>query len=112
MGYTITKGKYQSFSEYTTFSINYNVGSLDDKTNIQTILDLVPRCLKHVWCYLSHSIHYAGFQVLTVVDLNVVDNVLHIIPQEKSTGIKSGDLVGQAIGLLLPIHLPAISLSG
>jgi hypothetical protein len=63
--------------------MNFNVGSLDDKTNIQMILDLVPRCLKHVWCYLSHSIPYAGFQVLTVVDLNVVDNVLHIIPQGK-----------------------------
>jgi hypothetical protein len=27
----------------------------------------------------------AGFQVLKVVDLNLVDNVLHKIPQEKKT---------------------------
>jgi hypothetical protein len=76
MGYTITKGNYQSISEYITFSINFSVGSLGGTTNIQTIFDLVPRCLKHVWCYRSHSVPYAGFQVLKVVDLNLVDNVL------------------------------------
>jgi hypothetical protein len=36
------------FSEYTASSVNFNVGSLGDTTNIQTIFDLVPRCLKHV----------------------------------------------------------------
>jgi hypothetical protein len=50
--------------------------------------------------------------VLKVIDLiNLVDNVLHITPQEKSTGVKSGDLGGQANGPPLLIHLPAISLS-
>jgi hypothetical protein len=44
---------------------------------------LVPRCLKHVWRYRSHSVPYEGFQVLKVADLNVVDNALHITPQEK-----------------------------
>jgi hypothetical protein len=58
-------------------------GSLGGTTNIQMIFDLLPRCLKHVWCYRSHSIFYAGFQVLKVVDLNLVDNVLHINPEEK-----------------------------
>jgi hypothetical protein len=50
MGYTITKVKYQSFffSEYITFSINFNVGFLGGMTNIQTIFDIVRRCLKHV----------------------------------------------------------------
>jgi hypothetical protein len=59
------------------------VGSLGGATNIQTIFDLVPFCLKHVWCYRNHSIPYAGSQVSKVVDLNLVDNVLHITPQEK-----------------------------
>jgi hypothetical protein len=37
MGYTITKGNCQSFfSEYITFSINFNVSSLHGITNIQT----------------------------------------------------------------------------
>jgi hypothetical protein len=47
-----------------------------------------------------------GFQVLKVVDLNLVDNVLHITHNKKS-----GNLGGEAIGPPLPIHLPAISLS-
>jgi hypothetical protein len=79
MGYTITKGNYRSFfSEYITFLINCNVGSLGGTTNIQTIFDLVPHCLKHVWCYRSHGVPYASFQVLKLVDLNLIDNVLHI----------------------------------
>jgi hypothetical protein len=71
------------FFECINFSINFNVGSLGGTTNIQMIFDLVPRCLKHVWCYRSHSNSYAVLQVLKVVDLNLVDNVLHITPQEK-----------------------------
>jgi hypothetical protein len=72
------------FSEYITFSINFNVGSLGGTTNIQTIFDLVPRCLKHVWCYRSQRVPYAGFQVFKVIDLNLLDNVLHITPHEKN----------------------------
>jgi hypothetical protein len=54
--------------------------------------------LKHVWCYRSHSIPYAGFQVLKVVVLNLVDNVLHITPQErKSTGVKAGAARAQEV---------------
>jgi hypothetical protein len=84
MGNTVTKGNYQSFfSDYITFSINFNLGSLGGTTNIQTIFDLVQRHLKHVWCYRSHSIPYAGIQVLKLVDLNLVDNVIHITSQEK-----------------------------
>jgi hypothetical protein len=38
------KGKISKyFSEYITFSINFNVGSLVGMTNIQMIFDLVPR---------------------------------------------------------------------
>jgi hypothetical protein len=68
------------FSGYTTFSIDFNVDSIGGTTNIQTIFGLVPRCLKHFWCYRSHSVPYAGIQVLKVVELNLV---LHITPQEK-----------------------------
>jgi hypothetical protein len=42
-------------------------------------------------------------------DLNLVENVLHINPQEKYQGVKSGNLGGQATGPPLPIHLPVIS---
>jgi hypothetical protein len=43
------KGKLSKFfSEYITFTANFNVVSLDDTTNIQTIFDLVPRCLKYI----------------------------------------------------------------
>jgi hypothetical protein len=43
------KGKLSKFfSEYINFSVNFSVGSLGGMTNIQTIFDLVPRCLKHV----------------------------------------------------------------
>jgi hypothetical protein len=45
----------------------------------QAILQLVPRCLKHVWCYRNHSVPYE--ELLKVVDFNLVDNVLHITPQ-------------------------------
>jgi hypothetical protein len=71
------------FSEYITFSVNFNVGFLSGMTNIQMIFDLLPRCMMPVLCYSSHSIPCAGFQVLKVVDLNLVDNVLHITAQEK-----------------------------
>jgi hypothetical protein len=84
MGYSITKETVKVFSAYVTFSINFNVGFLGGMTSIQTIFDLVPRCLKHVWCYRSHSVPYAGFQVLNVIDLNLVDSILHITPQGKS----------------------------
>jgi hypothetical protein len=49
--------------------------------------------------------------VLKVVDHNLVDSVLHITPQEKSSAVDSGDLGGQAIGPPLPIRLSAMSLS-
>jgi hypothetical protein len=81
MDYTVTNGNYNS-SEYVIFSINFYVGSLGETPNIQMIFEIVPRCLKHVWCYRSHSVPYAVFQVLKVVDLNLIDNVLHT-PQEK-----------------------------
>jgi hypothetical protein len=38
------------FFQCITFSVNLSVGSLGGTTNIQTTFDLVPRCLKHVWC--------------------------------------------------------------
>jgi hypothetical protein len=59
------------------------VGSLGGTTNNQTMFDLVPLCLKHVYCYRSYNVPYAGFEVLKVIDLNLVDTVLHISPQEK-----------------------------
>jgi hypothetical protein len=78
------KGKLLKFSsEYITFSINTNVGFLDGTTIIQMIFNLVLRYLKYFRCYRSHSDPYVGFQVLKVVDLNPLDNVLHITPQEK-----------------------------
>jgi hypothetical protein len=52
--------------------------------SIQTIFDLVPRRLKHVWRCRSHSVPYAGFQVLKVVDVNLTDNILQITLQEKN----------------------------
>jgi hypothetical protein len=64
--------------------MNFSVGCLGGTTNIRTIFYHVQRRLKHIWCYRSHSVLYAGFQVSKVVDLNLVDNVLHITPQEKS----------------------------
>jgi hypothetical protein len=75
------KGKVSKFfSECVTFSINFNVTALGGATNIQTIFNLVPRCLKHAWCYRSHSIPYASVQVLKVVDRILVDSVLLITP--------------------------------
>jgi hypothetical protein len=62
---------YKMFSEYVTFSANFTVGSLGGTTNIQTIFDLVPRSLRHVWCCRSHSIPHVGFQVLNVFDRNL-----------------------------------------
>jgi hypothetical protein len=77
------KGKLSKFfPEYITFSINFNVGYLGGTINNQTILDVVPRCLKHAWCYRSHSFPYAAFKVLKVVDLNLIEHVLHITTQE------------------------------
>jgi hypothetical protein len=103
------KRKLSKFSSgYMTFSTNFDVGYLGGTTNIQTIFDIIPRCLKHVWCYSSYRVPYAGFQVLKVVDLNLVEKVHHITTQRR---FKSGDLGGQAICPPLPIHLPAISLS-
>jgi hypothetical protein len=69
------------------------VGPLGGTLNIQAIFDLVPRCLKHVWCYRSQS-PLCG---LSGVDLNLTDNVLHITPQKQSKGVKSGVLWGQVI---------------
>jgi hypothetical protein len=77
------KGKLSNFfPECMSFSVNFSVGSLGGLTNIQMIFDLIPRCLKHVWCYCSQRGSYMGFQVLKVVDLYLVDSVLHITPQE------------------------------
>jgi hypothetical protein len=49
-----------------------------------------------------------GFLVLKVIDLNLVDNVLHINPQEKIHWVKSGDLRGQVIGPNSVINLLSI----
>jgi hypothetical protein len=67
MGYTIAKGNYQSFFWVYNFLNKFQF----------------PRCLMHVWCYRSHNVLHAGFRALKVVDLNLVDNVLQITPQEK-----------------------------
>jgi hypothetical protein len=48
--------------------------------------------------------------MLKVFDLNLVDNVLHLTLQEKSSGIKSGEVGNQAIGPPLAINLTAIFL--
>jgi hypothetical protein len=78
------KGKLSKFfSEYITFSVKFSVGSLGGTTNIQMIFDLVTHCLKHIWCYRSHNVHYACIQVLKAIDLNLVDSVLHITTQVK-----------------------------
>jgi hypothetical protein len=69
MDNTITKGNLSKFFLSITFSINFHVGSLGGTTNIETILHLVPRCLKRVWCYRSRSVPYVAFQVLSVVTL-------------------------------------------
>jgi hypothetical protein len=83
MNYTITREPIEVFSEYITFSVNFNEGALGGMTNIRTIFDLVPRYLRHVWCYCSHNVPYAGFQMLKGIDLNLVDNAVHITLQEK-----------------------------
>jgi hypothetical protein len=105
MRYTIMKGKYQSISFCVYNFLNKFQRGLPWWHNKYP-------GLKHVWCYRSHSVPHAGFQVLKFVDLNLVENVLHITPKKKkSTGLKSGDLGGQAIDPHLPIHITAISLS-
>jgi hypothetical protein len=72
------KGKLiKVLSQYITFSVNFNMSSLDG-----TIFDLVSRSLKLILCYRRHSVPYAGFRALNVVDLNLVDSVVHITPQE------------------------------
>jgi hypothetical protein len=82
MSNAIIEGNYEScFCEHIAFSVNFNVGSLGCTTNIQTTFDLVPCFLKHLRCYRSHSVPYAGFQVLKAVDFNLVNNVLHITPK-------------------------------
>jgi hypothetical protein len=78
MGYTIIMENYQRF--FRVYNLNFSVGSLGSMITIQTIFDLVPLCWKHVTCYGSHNVPYADFQMLKVVDLNLVDNVLHITP--------------------------------
>jgi hypothetical protein len=83
----LQKRNYQNFFEYVTFSVNFSLGCLDCTTNIQTIFNLVPGCLKHVWCYRSLCIPYVGFQVLQVVDLNLIDSVLHITEGKNLMGL-------------------------
>jgi hypothetical protein len=73
-GLHLYKGKlFHVLSEYITSSINFNMGSLGGTTNIQTIFNFVPRCLKNVWRYRSHIVPYTGFQVLKVADLNLLE---------------------------------------
>jgi hypothetical protein len=51
------KGKLSEFlSEYIAFSINFSVGFLGGTTNMQMLFDLIPHCLKRVWCYRNHCI--------------------------------------------------------
>jgi hypothetical protein len=55
------KGKLSKFSsEYIIFSASFN------NTYIHSTFYLVLRCLKHVCCYRTNSVPYAGFQVLKV----------------------------------------------
>jgi hypothetical protein len=86
------------FSEYMTFSVNFSMAFLGGMTNVQMIFDLVPCCFKHLWWYCSHRVPYVCFQMLKVIDHSLVDSVLHITPQKKSGGDKSGNLLGQVIG--------------
>jgi hypothetical protein len=70
-------------------------------TNIQTTFDLCTHALKLVVGYRNHGVPYAGFQQLKIVVFDLVDEVLHIsLRKKKSSGVKSGDLAGQAITLL------------
>jgi hypothetical protein len=76
MGYTITKENYPSLSKFLCWLPWWHDKYPDD---IRPRSMLLEAC----WCYHSHIVPYAGFQVLKIVDLNLVDNVLHITPQEK-----------------------------
>jgi len=55
---------------------------------------------------------YAGFRLLEIAVFNRVKKkrTSHNSPPppKKSSGVKSGDLGGQAIGASLPIHPPSI----
>jgi hypothetical protein len=58
------------------------VGTPSGTTNIQIILDLCPCVLKHVVGCRYHRVPYAGFQLLKVVVIDLVDEVLHITPEK------------------------------
>jgi hypothetical protein len=78
MCYTITEGNYQSIFWVYNFLNKFQCGLFGGMTNTQTIFNLIPHCLKHDWCYCSHSVPYVGFQLLKVIDLNLVDNVVFV----------------------------------
>lgn len=45
---------------------------------MQAVFDLCPQVLKHVVGDRSHSVPYAGFQLLKVVVVDLVDEVIHL----------------------------------
>jgi hypothetical protein len=56
----LQKETVEVFSEFITVYVNFSVDSLGGTTNIQMIFKLIPRRLKHIWCYHSHSIPLCG----------------------------------------------------
>lgn len=53
-------------------SINFNVSTAGGPANVQTVINLIPNCMKHVQCNSSHSY------------LDRLGNVFDISPQEKN----------------------------
>jgi hypothetical protein len=83
------------------------MGTHDDMTNIQTILDLYPRFFKHPARTIAIASLLRAVNAKTFV-FNLPDDVLHMHTKQKSSGIKFGDLGSQAISAPLPIHPPGI----
>ena len=58
---------------YLISLIYLNIVTPGGMANIETIFDIVPSSLKHVWCNHCKSFPYSVLQVLKTVDLNLVD---------------------------------------
>jgi hypothetical protein len=77
-----------------------------DRSDDQTILQLLPSVLKHHWCNSLTSCSYSMMQFVHILHLHLVHQVPPYPHRKKFKGVKCGDLGGYATGTPFPIHLP------
>lgn len=78
--FMVDKEKQLKLFLYVIVSITLNLGFCGGTTNSRTICNFIASCFKHVLCHRSHIVIYFSFDMLNVMEFDLVYDIVYIIP--------------------------------